>query len=1191
MASSLTGCLRCNDGTTVKHKIFKCTAQAPLGDGKELWDSFPTGGDLSLVPAKPDVCETLLNSLTKNHKLEWCVRDVLEAMYQKVTQEKAAGKAVKKNQTALSSNQGLPDRTGGGDGKAGSSVQGATLGGGGRGGWGRGDRERGGRGRGNGARGGSNAASDAATHPEVNVTKSTVSWSCAPINALGNRLQPDKTMETVLQNCPVNDKNDDDWDQARHGKLGKNTRIATNYVVVHNMPAKLYVYGVKCWSAATATAKPVEISRRSEKRLILESLREKKHESIANHDWATDGETVWSAVPLHLAAFQPVSGQLIDSQDAETKDLQYSKASGRTATAGRVLFQYHWPLDFPLGTATTSLLNPPGGQPTNTLGASVHIAALNGLITKYATGGRNDLVAIGPNKFFLPNGFTPMLLPDPPSKHSPLNAHRGYFSSIRPGSKDVLLNVGTKSGAFLSPMVVSDFFQATKHKNYDDYGGAESMLLNRRVRVCYEREVHGSDFDPNLESSRIKTIVAFGTPPRVQEFMYGEEGKKEKLSVRDYFVRGLGAPEPNPKLNCVNVGIAPRYKLQKDDRTGREKMVLDEKTVDKELWIPADFLELEPNQPMSRMLSQDDMASMGKVAQHYPAQTQFLIANEGLEKLGLKDPSGVSVCAARLQTIGLTITPTLLEIPGRFLPEPLIAFNGTNVPSNKASWALIRTDYQTNTSTDLGFVKTPSNAQSHEVHVLDFRTEGSDRQDLGPAITKRLIAHGLDFTGARPAEYRWIDQPPQDWTDDDLLKYVQNLRAEWSGPELFLVVLDEKKTTPYARVKRVFDQHLGLHTVCLTAAKLANQRNGSPGPDDQLLSNLALKFNIKLGGQNHRVMTNHRQRAFQEIERDTIVLGADVSHASLKMSDCPSVAAVVGNIDADFAQFPGSMRLQPTGKEVIFELKDMVAERVKAYTLHTGTLPKRMIFYRDGVGEDQFDCAGTEEIDRVYAGFDQARVDLQHLLGPRTVTGLTLHNDKVDLTFIVVGKRHNTRFFPRRHNQTSTSKKGVVNGNVLPGLIVDRVITRPQGGNTQIFDFFLQSHQAIQGTARSAHYIVLQKSASLDVDKIQQLTFNFCFNFARATKGVSYVGPAYYADRLCERGTQYLRGYAENRRGRPDLPKTDWQKTAGKPGTEQYQALVAADIAGQLEWNPNPTDIADRKNPWHPNLDNVMFWL
>jgi hypothetical protein len=92
-----------------------------------------------------------------------------------------------------------------------------------------------------------------------------------------------------------------------------------------------------------------------------------------------------------------------------------------------------------------------------------------------------------------------------------------------------------------------------------------------------------------------------------------------------------------------------------------------------------------------------------------------------------------------------------------------------------------------------------------------------------------------------------------------------------------------------------------------------------------------------------------------------------------------------------------------------------------------------------------------------------------------------------NLTYIVVGKRHNTRFYPtqREHTFYSSAKDerdNLPNGNVIPGLCVDQVITHPYS-----FDFYLQSHSPIAGTGRAAHYFVLTNQMGLTADQIQSI--------------------------------------------------------------------------------------------------------
>ncbi|KAK1402827.1 hypothetical protein POM88_002432 [Heracleum sosnowskyi] len=51
----------------------------------------------------------------------------------------------------------------------------------------------------------------------------------------------------------------------------------------------------------------------------------------------------------------------------------------------------------------------------------------------------------------------------------------------------------------------------------------------------------------------------------------------------------------------------------------------------------------------------------------------------------------------------------------------------------------------------------------------------------------------------------------------------------------------------------------------------------------------------------------------------------------------------------------------------------------------------------------------------------------------------------------------------------------------------------------------------IVGTSRPAHYHVLWDENNFTADGIQSLTNNLCYTYARCTRSVSVVPPAYYA--------------------------------------------------------------------------------
>src|SRR5581483_1524070 len=115
-------------------------------------------------------------------------------------------------------------------------------------------------------------------------------------------------------------------------------------------------------------------------------------------------------------------------------------------------------------------------------------------------------------------------------------------------------------------------------------------------------------------------------------------------------------------------------------------------------------------------------------------------------------------------------------------------------------------------------------------------------------------------------------------------------------------------------------------------------------------------------------------------------------------------------------------------------------------------------------------------------------------------------NYKPTITFVVVQKRHRTRFFPMDKKDSDRT------GNCFPGTVVETTITHPFE-----FDFYLQSHPTSQGTSRPTHYHVLYDENNFTPDSLQSLSYNLCYVYARCTRAVSLVPPVYYASLVCNR--------------------------------------------------------------------------
>ena len=89
--------------------------------------------------------------------------------------------------------------------------------------------------------------------------------------------------------------------------------------------------------------------------------------------------------------------------------------------------------------------------------------------------------------------------------------------------------------------------------------------------------------------------------------------------------------------------------------------------------------------------------------------------------------------------------------------------------------------------------------------------------------------------------------------------------------------------------------------------------------------------------------------------------------------------------------------------------------------------------------------------------------------------------------------------------------------DIPAGTAVDVGITHPTE-----FDFYLCSHQGIQGTSRPSHYHVLWDDNRFDADELQQLTYQLCHTYVRCTRSVSIPAPAYYAHLVAFRARYHL---------------------------------------------------------------------
>ncbi|EDW34567.1 GL22319 [Drosophila persimilis] len=288
----------------------------------------------------------------------------------------------------------------------------------------------------------------------------------------------------------------------------------------------------------------------------------------------------------------------------------------------------------------------------------------------------------------------------------------------------------------------------------------------------------------------------------------------------------------------------------------------------------------------------------------------------------------------------------------------------------------------------------------------------------------------------------------------------------------------------YDVVKQKAELKYGILTQCLK--QITVERKCNP----QCIGNVLLKVNSKLNGINHKLRDDPRC-----LLKNTMFLGADVTHPSPDQWEMPSVVGVAASHDPFGASYNMQYRLQRSTLEEIEDMESITLEHLRVYYQFRKSYPEHIIYYRDGVSHGQYPKIKSKELRGITAACCKMHI-------------------KPKICCVIVVKRHHTRFFPNgapsQYNQLN---------NVDPGTVVDRTIVHPNE-----MEFFMVSHQANQGTAKPTRYNVIENTGNLDIDVLQQLTFNLCHMFPRCNRAVSYPAPAYLAHLAAARGRVYLTG-------------------------------------------------------------------
>lgn len=478
--------------------------------------------------------------------------------------------------------------------------------------------------------------------------------------------------------------------------------------------------------------------------------------------------------------------------------------------------------------------------------------------------------------------------------------------------------------------------------------------------------------------------------------------------------------------------------------------------LDHPVYIPFEVCELVEGQHCRKKLDENQTTRMIKCTSKPPAK-RFQEIRQSVHDL-------VNTSQDYLREFGIKISTNPTQLRGRVLDPPSLVFEQDKVSKPRdGTWDLRGQHFYNPATMDCWTVVSMSHLAQRDSVDNFVKMLLRIGKELGMHITQPLA---ISTANPNSRSIRFI-----------LAEQLKN----HSGLQMVVIIL--AKSTNYAEIKQVAETELGLRTQCVRDSNVIWKCNVP------LVQNLLQKINTKMGGTNNSLLLQEKPLLFRT---PVIVIGADVSHPSPGDWIRPSIAACVGSLDATPSKFSTSIRVQMGSEnakghiEIIQDLKEMIKNLLRAFYRSTRQKPQRIIFYRDGVSESQFLEVRNREVSAIRLACKE--------MSP---------NDTYEppLTFIVVQKRHHTRFMP------ANEREGVGKcRNVPPGTTVDTVVTHPLD-----FDFFLCSHFGIQGTSRPAHYYVVWDDSNFTADELQRLTYYLCHTYARCARSVSIPAPVYYA--------------------------------------------------------------------------------
>ena len=579
----------------------------------------------------------------------------------------------------------------------------------------------------------------------------------------------------------------------------------------------------------------------------------------------------------------------------------------------------------------------------------------------------------------------------------------GTFTSVRLGWKP-MLNVDVANKIGFEEGKIVDFIERvlSSNRNYDP---SHILLNEKRHRDAVDTKINGLQIRYNCPGGYKRDFRAIKIMQASNKLRIKRENGEE-CTIEKYFKDTYDHQLEFPNYPCVHVG-----------------------NPEKTIYLPIELCMIK-KQILPKFKSIDDKQRqrMIKAAVKLPIERQATI-EQNLRNLWdnyNRDPYA--------KAFGIRVSGQMMRVDGRILDPPSLIYK--NVDFKEVEFTKVyRGKWSPGTFEDRNALKLLNPMDLKYWGVLDLANTPDNTKKQ---FIDRLYSEGK-IRGMLVEYPTYCKANPENLSQvkETFIKLHDHIKKNY-GPTQLIMVITAQKGPPRGELKYHGDVILKIPTQFVLKDNVFWKDNSG-----QILHDLCLKINHKLGGVNHALYKRP-----PIMNQPVMVIGADVTHpAPGSDSERPSIAAVVGSTDPNVSQFNVEVRLQKRvdaeseskskGKviENILQMEEIIRSLLIRFYRKTQTKPQQIIYYRDGVSEGQFPKVVNHELSAIR----------------RACTTLELgYEPKV--TFIVAQKRHKTRFFVENRNDGVGKTK-----NVPAGTVVDTEIT-----TYSEIDFFLASHEGIQ---------------------------------------------------------------------------------------------------------------------------------